>query len=156
MALTQGVIQLRGDFGNPSGSGLAKLVLHDLTSADSATAKTALNTFGAALKTDGFTLCNIGDISVVDKTLQFKDKPGGSVNVDSKLEVTWRTKTDDTTRSLTISGIAETSTQLESADDGKRLTDAGKVALAAHLTTLYGLAAEDAAVVLYGKFITTH
>ena len=88
--------------------------------------------------------------------MNFPAKPGASVNVDNKLDVTWRTKTDDSIRTSTISGIAVDSAQLEDSDDGKRLTDAGKVAMAAHITTLHGLEEEDAAVVLYGKFYTTY
>lgn len=155
MALSPGVIQLRGDYGTPSGSGLAKVVLHDIVATDAATAKTKLATFGNALRTNDFTDCNIGDVSITDKNLNFPTKPAADVNVDSKVEVSWRTKLDDSVRSLTISGISSTSANLEPADDGKRLTDAAKTTLGGLLSTLYDLEDPDGAIVLYGKYIVT-
>lgn len=154
--ISQGVIQLRGDFGNPSGSGLAKIVVHDLPGNDTVATKAALGVFAAALTGGGFTDANAGDVSVVDKTLNFQAKPGSGVNIDNKLEVSWRTVTDDSIRSLTISGISPDSGVLEEADDGLRLTDAGKTALGGFLTTLYELTAGQEAIVLYGKYVTKY
>jgi hypothetical protein len=106
---------------------------------------------------DGFTACNIGDVSVVAKVNAFVGKPGANVNVDDKLEVTFRTITDDSIRDITISGMSASSPLLEEADGGRRLTDAGKVALEARMNDLLGLIPPaDGVIVLYGKHITKY
>lgn len=147
----KGSVQLRGDYGNPSGTGLGKLVVDNLESADAATALTAMDTFVDSLVTGNFTECNVGDVSVTVYTTQFTVKPAADVNIDSQLVVHFRKKTDSTIRKLTISGIAEDSTVLEATDAGKRLTDAGKTTLEGYLDILFGWTTE--AVVLYGKML---
>lgn len=149
----KGTVQLVGDYGNPAGTGIGKLVVDNLESVDAATGLTAMDTFADSLVTGLFTECNIGDVSVVVYTTQFQDKPAGTpkVNIDRQLVVHFRKKTDSTIRKLTISGIAEDSTVLEEADHGERLTAAGKLTLAGYLDTLFGWTAE--AVVLYGKVL---
>lgn len=148
----KGTVQLKGDFGNPAGTGLAKLVVDNLESADVATALTDMDTFADSLVTGGFTECNVGDVSVVDTTLQYADPPAADVNVDSQLICTFRKKTEAGTRKLTISGIDPASALLESLSEGKRLTAAGKTTLEGYLDTLFGWT--DEAVVIVGKYLT--
>ena len=147
----KGVVQLRGDFGNPAGNGLAKLTVDNLESADAATGLTDMDTFADSLVTGGFTECNVGDVAVTVKTTQYADPPAADVNVDAQIFVTFRKKTDATTRRLTISGVDPTSALLESATEGKRLTAAGKTTLEGYLDTLFGWS--DEAVVITGKLI---
>ncbi|MCK5600629.1 hypothetical protein KAR91_02100 [Candidatus Pacearchaeota archaeon] len=147
----KGTVQVRGDYGNPSGTGLGKIVVDNLESATAALGLTDMDTFVDSLVTGNFTECNVGDVSVTTYTTQFTTKPAAGVNIDSQLVVHFRKKTDSTIRKLTISGIAETSTVLEAADAGKRLTEAGKTALEGYLDTLFGWTTE--AVVLYGKLL---
>lgn len=147
----KGQVQMRGDFGNPAGTGIAKLVVDNLESADAATALTDMDTFADSLVTGGFTECNVGDVAVTVKTVQYADPPAADVNVDAQLFVTFRKKTDATTRRLTISGIDPASALLESATEGKRLTAAGKTTLEGYLDTLFGWT--DEAVVITGKLI---
>lgn len=147
----KGIVQLVGDFGNPAGTGVAKLVVDDLQSADAETALVDMDTFADNLKADGFTAANVGDVGITVKTIQFADKPGAGVNVDRQLISHYRTKSDDTVRRLTVSGIADGAPVLEDADAGERLTDAAKVTLAEHFDTLMGWT--DETVVLYGKVL---
>ena len=147
----KGSVQLRGDFGNPAGTGIAKLVVDNLESADAAAAAVDMDTFADNLVLGGFTECNVGDVSITSKTVQYADPPGASVNVDAQLFVTYRKKTDATTRKLTISGIDPASALLENASEGKRLTAAGKATLEGYLDTLFGWT--DEAVVLTGKLL---
>lgn len=147
----KGTVILRGDYGNPTGSGIAKLVVDNLESADVATALTAMDTFADSLVTGDFTDCAVSDVSVVDKTIQFADKPGTGTNVDRQLIVSFRKKTDDTIRQLTISGIGASATVLETVDAGQRLTTAAKTTLEGYLDTLFGWT--DQAVVLYGHVL---
>lgn len=148
----KGIVTLRGDFGNPAGTGLAKLVVDNLESADAATALTDMDTFADSLVTGAFTECNVSDVAVTVKTTQYADAPAADVNVDSQLWVTYRKKTDATVRRLTISGLDPASAILESATEGKRLTTAGKTTLEGYLDTLFGWL--DEAVVISGKLIT--
>ena len=122
----KGIVTLRGDYGNPTGSGIAKLVVDNLESADAATALTDMDTFADSLVTGDFTDCAVSDVAVTVKTVQFADKPAASVNVDRQLVVSFRKKSDDTIRRLTISGVGASATILEAADSGERLTAAGK------------------------------
>lgn len=147
----KGTVQLRGDYGNPAGTGIAKLVVDNLEDATVALALVSMDTFADSLKTGLFTGCNVGDTSVVDYAVQFVAKPASSINIDRQLVVHFRKKTDSTIRKLTISGIADDSTVLEAAAVGERLTDAGKTTLEGYLDTLFGWTAE--AVVLYGKVL---
>ena len=147
----KGIVQLRGDFGNPSGTGLAKLTVDNLESADVAAGLTAMDTFADSLVTGDFTDCNVGDITVADKTIQFSDKPGAAVNVDRQLFVVYRKKTDDSIRRMTIPGVGGSATVLEDSDAGERLTTAAKATLEGYLDTLFGWT--DEAVVLSGKVL---
>jgi hypothetical protein len=149
------IAQARGDYGNPSGSGLAKITTYGVTADDLATALSRMSTFATALKTNNFTACNIGDITAVSKTIAFTTKPAGTpaVDIDDKIEVTWRTKQDDSIRSLTIPGCQVSSAVFEATDAGRRLTAAAKTTLEGLLTTLFALAEGNEAVVLYGKYI---
>lgn len=147
----KGQVMVRGDFGNASGTGIGKLVVDNLESADVATALTDMDTFVDSLVTGLFTGCNVGDVSVTDKTVQFVDKPASDINIDRQLICHFRKKTDDTIRKLTIPGIAVDSTVVSGVDEGERLTDAGKTTLEGYLDTLFGWT--DEAVVLYGKVL---
>jgi len=147
----KGTVQLVGDYGNPAGTGIGKLVVDNMESADAATGLTDIDTFCDSLVTGLFTACAVGDVSIVTYTTQFKDKPATAVNIDRQLIVHFRKKSDSTIRKLTISGIAEDSTVLEAADVGERLTAAGKLTLAGYLDILFGWTTE--AVVLYGKVL---
>lgn len=147
----KGIVQLRGDYGNPYGTGVAKLVVDDLESLDAATALTDMDTFADALVTGDFTDANVGDVSVTVKTTQFATMPGASVNVDRQLVVHYRKKTDDSVRKLTISGIGTAGTIIEKVDKGERLNATGRATLEGYLDTLFGWTAE--AVVLYGKVL---
>ncbi len=147
----KGVVQLVGDYGNPFGTGVAKITIDDMESADAATALTDIDTFCDSLVTGFFTACAVGDVHVTVKTVQFKAKPGTSTNVDRQLICHFRKKTDDTVRKLTISGIADDASVLEEVDAGERLNSAAKLTLAGYLDTLFGWTTE--AVVLYGKVL---
>ena len=147
----KGTVQLVGDYGNPAGTGIGKLVVDNLESADAATGLTDMDTFADSLVTGNFTECNVGDVSVVVYTTQFQDKPAADVNIDRQLVCHFRKKSDSTIRKLTISGIADDAAVLEAADQGERLTAAGKLTLAGYLDTLFGWTSE--AVVLYGKVL---
>ena len=147
----KGQVQLRGDFGNPKGTGIAKLVVDNLESLDAATALTAMDTFADSLVTGGFTECNVGDVAVTVKTVQYADAPAADVNVDAQIFVTYRKKSDPTVRRQTISGVDPASALFESATEGKRLTAAAKTTLEGYLDTLFGWV--DEAVVIVGKLI---
>ena len=148
----KGIVQLRGDYGNPKDTGLSKLVVEDLESADVPTGLTDMDTFADGLKTDGFTACNVGDVTVSEITIQFQDKPGANVNVDRQLVCHFRKKTDNTVRKLTISGVPYTTgANFEGKPGGERISEAGKTALEARLDTLFGWT--DEAVVLSGKVL---
>jgi len=147
----KGQVQLVGDYGNPSGSGIGKLVVDDLESADAATGLTDMDTFADSLVTGDFTDCAVGDVSISVKTIQFQAKPAAGVNIDRQLVVAFRKKSDDTVRQLTISGIGPSATVLEATDAGERLTEAAKLVLAGYLDTLFGWTTQ--AVVLWGKVL---
>jgi len=151
--MMRGNTQLRGDFGNPKGTGLASIKVDNLESADAATAITDMDTFCDSLKTGLFTACNVGDTAVTSGTSQTATKPGAAVNIDSQIIVVWKKKTESSYRRLTIPGVAYDSTVLEAADSGKRLTDAAKTTLEGYLNTLMGWTLE--AVVISGKWIGT-
>ncbi len=147
----KGVVQLRGDVGNPKGTGYAKLTVDNLESADVATALTDMDTFADSLVTGGFTECNVGTTGVTDYAPQVAVKPAADVNVDSQLVVLFRRGSEITTRKLTISGIDPASALLESTSAGRRLTTAGQATLAGYLDTLFGWTAE--AVIIEGKHL---
>lgn len=147
----KGRVQIRGDFGNPKGTGYAKLSVDNLESADAATALTDMDTFVDSLKTGGFTDCNVGNTTVTVFSGQLAAKPGASVNVDSQLVVLFRKGTEEQVRRLTISGIDEASALLENTSAGKRLTTAGATTLAGYIDTLFGWTAQ--AVIIEGKHL---
>jgi len=144
-----GSVQLLGDGGNPSGSGLATLKVFNLESADSEAGLTAIDTFADSLKTGLFTGCNVGDTSCCIKDAQYQEPPGTGINIDRQLVVTFKNKDEIATRKLTIPGIAKDSTVVELVDGGERLTAAAKTTLEGYLDTLFGWT--DKAVVVQGK-----
>jgi hypothetical protein len=147
-----GHVQMIGDFGNPSGTGVAKLVVDQLPVADDvATMKVRLKAFADALATEQFTACVAGDYSIKDTEVNFQTKPGVDANVDRQMVVTWRQKSLSPVHKLTISGVPEGSPVTAGVDRGERITEAGKATLAGLINTLYGLI--DDVVVLTGKVI---
>ena len=155
MSAMTGKVLLRGDFGNPTGTGYAILTVENLESADAATAATAMDTFADSLVTGGFTECNVADKKITITVPQVAAKPGTGVNVDDQLVVSFKKgSAAEKPRKLTISGIDPDSALLTASDAGKRLSDAGKATLAGYLDTLFGWTTE--AVVLQGKFKTKY
>lgn len=147
----KGSTQLRGDLGNPRGTGYAKLVVDNLESADAATALTDMDTFVDSLVTGGFTECNVGNTTVTVFSGQKADKPVADVNVDSQLIVTFKKGTEQQNRRLTISGMDPASALLESTSAGKRLTVAGAATLEGYIDTLFGWTLQ--ANVIEGKWL---
>ena len=147
----KGSVQVRGDLGNPKGTGYAKVVVDNLESADAATALTDMDTFVDSLVTGGFTECNVGNTTVTVFAGQVATKPGADVNVDSQLVVSFKKGSEQTTRKLTISGMDPASALLESTSAGKRLTAAGATTLEGYLNTLFGWTSE--ANVIQGKWL---
>lgn len=134
----KGVTIVRGDYGNPRGTGIAKITVDNLESADAATGLTAMDTFVDSLVTGGFTECNVGNTGVTVYALQAAAKPAADVNVDAQLVVYFRKGTEQGRRKLTIPGIDADSALLELTDAGKRLTAAGQTTLAGYIDTLFG------------------
>lgn len=147
-----GNIQAKGDFGNPAGTGLAKIQVGGLPDEVHATLETRLSAFHGALVTAQLTATNVGECSVTYGDDASASKPAADVNVDRKLVVTWNRESDATIHRLTISGVPATSTSIGLQDVGERINDAGRTALAAAINTLYALTPADA-VVLTGKVI---
>lgn len=147
----KGSVQIRGDIGNPKGTGYAKIVVDNLESADAAAGLTAMDTFVDSLKTGGFTDCNVGNTTITVFSGQLAAKPGTGVNIDSQLIVTFRQGSEQQTRKLTISGIDPADALLEDTSAGRRLTAAGMTTLAGLIDTLFGWTTE--AVVVEGKHL---
>ena len=147
----RGIVQLRGDFGNPKGTGYAKMRVDKLESADAETALTDMDTFADSLKSGGFTDCNVGNTKVTIFSGQNAAKPAANVNVDAELVVIFRKGTEEQTRKMTIPGIDPTSALLEEDSAGLRLTTAGAATLAGYIDTLFGWTAQ--AVIVSGKCI---
>lgn len=147
------VTQIRGDFGNPKGTGYGKITVDNLESADAATGLTDMDTFVDSLKSGGFSDANVGNTSVTIYALQGADKPGADVNVDSQLVVLFRKGSEKEVRKLTISGIDPASALLESTSAGRRLTTAGQTTLAGYIDTLFGWTLGDASVIIEGKHL---
>jgi len=155
MSAMTGKTTVRGDFGNPTGSGYAVVTVENLESADAAAGAAAMAAFVGGLKTGGFTACNVADTKITITVPQVAAKPGASVSVDDQLVVSFKDGSKaEKPRKLTITGMDPDSALLAEGDAGKRLTDAGKVALAALIDTLFGWTAK--AVVLSGKFKTKY
>lgn len=149
------VITVRGDFGNPSGSGLSKITLADIWPGEDVSLGVKgpdMTAFHAAIALAQITATNKGDNSVTTKLPVSPAKPGASVNIDRILVVDWKLATSSKTRQTTVPGIATTSTALELIDGGERLNDAGKAAMGTALEGAYGLAPGDIAV-LRGKVL---
>jgi hypothetical protein len=146
MSETNGQIQCKGDFGNPSGTGLASISVYDLVDEVHADVKTKLTTFHAALVTAQFTATVKCDTAVNFVDPDYKVKPGADVNVDRRISVTWRKKTETAIRRLTIPGVPTTSTAISDTDAGERINDTGRTALQAALEALYDLTAGDVIV----------
>lgn len=150
----RGTAQLIGDNGNPTGSGLTKLVLEEMTVEDYTSQQTKVNGFVAALVTAQLTGCSKGDVTTAQKSESLAVKPGANINIDRQLVITWRKKNDSSVHRLTIPGAPSTSTGISMTDAGERINNVGRAALEAALNTAYGLTAEtDGAVVLTGKVI---
>lgn len=147
----KGTTQVRGDIGNPRGTGYAKVVVDNLESADAATGLTDMDAFVDSLVTGGFTDCNVGNTTVTVFAGINAAKPGTGVNVDSQLVCTFRKGTEQQVRKLTISGIDPDSILLEDTSAGRRLTTAGQTTLAGYIDTLFGWTAQ--AVVIEGKHL---
>ena len=150
----KGIVQVRGDIGNPRGTGYAKIAVDNLESADAASALTAIDTFVDALVGGGFTACNVGNSSVTVFALQGAAKPGTGVNVDGQLVVKWRNAAERKFRTLTIPGCDYDSAVLEDRDAGRRLTTAGAASLSALIETLMGWGVGEC-VIIDGKWIGT-
>jgi len=148
----KGVAQIRGDFGNPTGSGYAKITVDNVEGTDAASALAKLDTFVDALKSGGFTACNVGKTSITQVALQGALKPGADVSIDDQLIVTFVKGSEGTTRVLTIPGCPEDAAILENKDAGRRLTDAGATTLEGLIDTLMGWT--DEASVTAGKWIS--
>ena len=151
MPIFKGVTQLRGEFGNPDGSGLAKLVVDNLDLADADTAEAAMQTFAAALKTGNFTQANVGKTNVTQSDNLSAVKAIG-VDVDDQLVVTYEKSGTKGVRTITVSGCDQDSVVLEAKDAGRRLTSAAATALEVLLNALHGW--ESLARVKVGKFIS--
>lgn len=148
----KGVVQVRGDYGNPNGTGYAKISVDNLESADAATALTVMDTFVDSLKTGGFTGCNVGKTSVTVEALQGADKPAADVSIDDQLIVSYTKSTEGKARTLTISGIDPDSALLTPKSEGRRLTDAGIATLEGYINTLFGWT--GLAKISVGKFVS--
>ena len=147
-----GFVQAKGDFGNPSGTGIAKIQVSGLPDEAHATLETRLSAFHSALVTAQLTATNAGECSVTYGNDSSASKPGADVNVDRKIIVTWNRASDATIHRLTVSGVPSTSTSISPQDAGERINDAGRTALAAAINTVYALTPADA-IVLTGKVI---
>lgn len=152
MGQMNAVTQVRGDFGNPKGTGYAKIRIEDLEAADVAAALTAMDTFVDALKVADFTDCSVGNTSVTEWALQGAAKPAADVNVDSQLVVSWRHSSELRPRRLTIPGIDPDSSLLESKDGGRRLTTAGAATLQGLIETMMGWGPGEC-VIIDGKHL---
>ena len=150
----KGVVQVRGDIGNPKGTGYAKITVDNLESADAAAALIAMDTFVDALAGNGFTECNVGNTSVTVYALQGAAKPGTGINVDGQLVVQFRNSGELRVRRLTIPGCDYDSAVLEDRDAGRRLTTAGAATLQGYIETLFAWGLDEC-VIIDGKWIGT-
>lgn len=149
MAEVNGQVQVKGDYGNPSGTGVSGIEVYGLVDEEHATAKGKLETFHASLKTAQLTDTVACDIAVNIVSPNYQVKPNNNVNIDRKIVCTWRKKTETAIRRLTIPGVPATSTAISLTDAGERINDTGRTALQSAIEALYGLG-EGEAVVLTG------
>lgn len=147
MAEVNGQIQVKGDFGNPSGSGIAGIEVYGLPDLDHATLETRLAEFHAALVTAQLTSTVACDRAVNYIDPDYQAKPGASVNVDRKITCTWRKKDSTAIRRSTFPGVPIVSTAIDETDAGERINDVGRTALAAAIEALYGFTAGDVIVI---------
>jgi len=156
MALeNKAVITVKGDYGNPSGSGLAKITLADIWPGENVNVSEKspdMVTFHAALATAQLTGTIVGTRSITSKFPVAVAAPGADVNIDRELVVDWQLTTSSKIRQTTIPGVPVSSTSLEKIPNGERLNVAGKTAVGAALEAAYGLAAGDI-IVLRGKVL---
>lgn len=152
MAEVNGQIQVKGDYGNPSGTGVAGIELYGLVDEAHASVETKLTTFHGALVTAQFTNTVKCDLATNYVVPDYKVKPGANVNVDRKIVCTWRKKTETAVRRITIPGVPATSTAISLTDAGERINDTGRAALQAAIEAAYGLTAGDV-IVLTGVVI---
>jgi hypothetical protein len=147
MAEVNGQIQVKGDFGNPSGSGIAGIEVYGLPDEAHGTLETRLGAFHAALVTAQLTSTVKCDVGVNYVAPNYVAKPGNSVNVDRKITCTWRLKTATAIRRITIPGLPASSTGVSETDAGERINDTGRTALAGALETLYDSGADTIVVI---------
>jgi len=147
----QASYNVHGDYGNPTGTGVATITA-TFSDDDPTTAATEIQTFHAALLTAQLTTCTLGDITLSYTTPGYNDKPATTppTNVDRVLLATWRLKSDRKIHRLTIPGIPASSTAIDKIDSGDRLNSVGKAALATAIEVCGGYD-EDDVVVLQGK-----
>jgi hypothetical protein len=150
MAQVTGYIQVKGDAGNPNGSGLSKMSLPRMDDEAHADIEARLKTYHAALKTAQFTATNIGEVGVTYGDGSSALKPGASVNTDRKMVTTWNRTSDSAIRRHTIPGVPASGTGFELQDAGERINDTGRTALAAAMNAAYGY---DDIVILTGKIL---
>lgn len=146
------VTQIRGDFGNPKGTGYASIRVEDIEAEDEAAALVAMDTFVDALKGANFTAANVGNTSVTSYALQSAAKPAADVNIDAQLVVSWRHSSEVRPRKLTIPGIAAASPILENKDGGVRLTTAGAATLQGLIETMMGWGLGEC-IIIEGKYL---
>lgn len=154
--ITKSSSKVVGDYGNPSGTGLAEMRFTDLPygANDVATAQTALATFHAAMIAAALVATAQGDIGITLVSENFPDKPGADVNVDRRLEYSWRTKSDSSIKRGTLHGVPATSSGIDKLPQGERLNDTGKTALATALEALYAIDhATNPVIILSGKVL---
>lgn len=144
-------IQNIGDFGNPKGNGLGGITLGHVADWDRATMETKATAFHAAMVSAQLTAGNMGDVVSNYRLPAFADKPAAGVNIDRVVVCQWRQKSASKVYEITIDGVPLSSTSLEEKDEGERLNDAGKAAMAAAIDAMYDFTAdEDKSVVLSG------
>ena len=150
MATVLGYIQVKGDAGNPTGSGLSKMTLPRMSDEAHATIEGRLKTYHGALVTAQLTATNLGEVGVTYGDGASADKPEAGVNVDRKMVVTWNRTSDSTTRRHTIPGVPATGTGFDVQDAGERINDTGRSALASAMNAAYGY---SDIVILTGKVL---
>jgi hypothetical protein len=92
------------------------------------------------------------DLMLASKSPGISAKPGASINVDRVLICEWRTKTNSSVHTFTYPGVPTTSTGVDKLNEGDRLNEVGKAAVAAAIETFYDIT-EGEVVVLSGKVL---
>jgi hypothetical protein len=156
-AATENTVTLgvRGDYGNPKGTGMSKAVFSRvrpgvaLSATELATIGGALHAAMVAAQLTGTTL---GDLMLASKSPGVSAKPDDNINIDRVLVCEWRTKTDSSVHTFTYPGVPTSSTGISELPEGERLNEVGKTAVAAALETFYNIT-EGEVVVLAGKVL---